>query len=186
MAFYDLSEPERIELTQRAIAERRTVFERWSALAIEESGQWDRRSVLASHWLEGHRVVGDLGCGQMSLERHLSKGTRYVPVDVVARDERTVVVDLNREPPPNIEVDAWVALGLLEYLFDVPRLLGQLRGVLVTSYNPTDLCADNRLAHAWVNAYSMVELENAFELTGWTINHRTPFGSQCIWKLSRR
>jgi Hypothetical methyltransferase len=185
VAFYDLSEAERIALTQRAITEGRTVMERWSALAIEESGQWNQRSALAAGLLEGLSVVADLGCGQMSLEHHLPEGSRYVPVDVVARDERTVVVDLNREPPPDIEVDAWVALGLLEYVFDVPRLLAQLNGVLVTSYNPTDLCPDNRLAHAWVNAYSIAELEGVFERAGWTVTNRLSLGSQCIWKLTR-
>ena len=103
MGFYELSEEERIELTRKAMAERRTVIERWSARTDRKprpgaSARPRRPSSV------GCASVADLGCGTMTLKSHLAPGTRYVPVDVVARDADTVVVDLNREPLPALAV----------------------------------------------------------------------------------
>jgi hypothetical protein len=122
----------------------------------------------------------------MLLRAHLRPGTRYVPVDIVSRDQDTVVVDLNRQPPPKLDVDGWAAVGVLEYLFDVPALLRALSGTLVTSYNVTDLNSQDRLSNAWVNDYDTAGLEAVFADTGWTIVAREIFGAQRIWTLTRR
>lgn len=185
MGFYDLSEEERIELTRKAMAERRTVIERWSALEQAEAAPWSERAAVASELLAGCASVADLGCGTMTLKRHLTPGTRYVPVDVVARDAETVVVDLNREPLPALGVDGTAALGLLEYLFDIPALFRRLSGVVVTTYNPVDLGHVDRRRHAWVNDYETAELEALFGEAGWSIAERRTLGGQRIWKLLR-
>lgn len=191
MGFYELSDEERIELTRRAMTERRTVIERWSALEQTEAAPWSERAAAAAEFLSGCASVADLGCGTMTLKRHLAPGTRYVPVDVVARDADTMVVDLNREPLPALAVEGTAALGLLEYLFDVPALFRQLSGVVVTSYNPVDLGhagpdeqADRR-RHAWVNDYSTGQLEALFGEAGWSVADRRTLGGQRIWKLLR-
>lgn len=54
---------------------------------------------VADYLGAGSKVV-DLGCGAMSLERHLPAGCQYVPSDLVARDARTRVCDLNRANCP--------------------------------------------------------------------------------------
>lgn len=187
MAFYDLPEAERVALTHRAIAERRTVLERWSNLQSPESAPWSERASLTAELLHDCASVADLGCGPMQLRSYLQPGTKYIPVDVVARDSETILVDLNKETLPTLTVDGWAAIGLLEYLFDVPALLRQLDGTLVTSYNVIDLDMSNtnRLSHAWVNAYDTPLLEAEFARAGFSVVERIQLGQQWIWKLWR-
>ena len=102
--------------------------------------------------------MADIGCGDMQLKSHLAAGCRYVPVDVVRRDVRTVVIDLNKQRlPDDLDVNAYVVLGLLEYLFDVPAFLNGLSGALVVSYNPVEGREYDRTEHGWVNAFSVAE-----------------------------
>ena len=73
-------------------------MERRAALETPEAAGWSKRAALAAEFLGFARSVADLGCGTMTLERYLSEGTRYVPVDVCRRDERTIVCDFNVDP----------------------------------------------------------------------------------------
>jgi hypothetical protein len=182
--FYNLSEDQRINLTRKAIQERRTMIERWAALTDEEATSWDERAAWAAQWLAGCRVVADLGCGSMLLERRLTSAA-YIPVDVVRRDARTIVVDLNVTPLPPLAADGYAALGLIEYLFDPSALLEAVRGQLVVSYNPTDLCSDERMAHAWVNAYDTLTMQSMITEAGWVIESTTIIGTQRLWVLRR-
>lgn len=183
--FYDRPEDERVALTEKAIAERRTLMERWAELKAPEAEEWSPRSALAAKLLTGCRAVADLGCGTMPLRGYLPSGVRYIPIDALDRDADTIVADLNKDPVPGVDADAWAALGLLEYLFDVPGLLRQLSGTVVTSYNPIERTDAVRRGHAWVNDYDTAELEKVFVDCGFTIVARQELGSQWVWKLQR-
>jgi hypothetical protein len=97
--------------------------ESWAAL----NTKWERRAQLAAEWLRGERVVADIGCGLMTLEGFLPKSSTYVPMDVVRRDARTILVDLNEEKIPVVACDAAVLLGVLEYVDDLESIFAQLR-----------------------------------------------------------
>lgn len=99
--------------------------------------KWENRTRLAAEWLQNEKIVADIGCGLMALESFLPEQTIYLPMDVVRRDARTVVVDLNREPIPQFTCDAVVMLGVLEYIDDVEAVFDQLRRFPKTliSYN---------------------------------------------------
>jgi hypothetical protein len=187
--FYGLSEATRVAMTLLAMKERRTLIERWLSLNTVEGQGWDARTKQAAALLARERSVVDFGCGNMSLESYLPPETVYVPVDVVRRDARTLVIDLNIEPPPRLEVDVCTCLGLLEYLFDVPGFLMQLSHgytVAVVSYNPADLGDQHldRRSHAWVNDYHRAGLESIFMRTGWDIEISALEGqSQVLWRL---
>ena len=183
MGFYDMTQDQRVALVTRAVAERRTVFERWNDLGVPEASPWSARSVAAARLLDGCRSVADLGCGLMGLRAHLAPGTRYVPVDVVSRSADTVVVDLNSSALPVLDVQGFALLGLIEYLFDVPGLLRQLHGTVVVSYNPLLDDGLERMAHAWVNAYDVGGLEALFRDSGWVISERLALGREQIWRL---
>jgi len=105
----------------------------WSALDTK----WDQRARLAAEWLQAEESVADIGCGLMTLEPFLPAATTYVPMDLVRRDDRTLVVDLARERIPQVACSAAVLLGVLEYLDDIGFVLRQLtqfpKGVI--SYN---------------------------------------------------
>ena len=106
----------------------------------------------------------------MRLEAALAPGCTYYPVDLIARDHRTTVADLNKTVPP-LYGDVAVALGLLEYILDVPRFLREVatratRGVF--SYHPLDRNTKrDRLAMAWVNALNTSELHALLAWAGY-------------------
>lgn len=190
MAYYDLTEAERITMTERAIAERRTLNERWNALEDAESEPWNTRAAAAAEWLSGETGLLDLGCGTMVLERHLAPHIAYWPSDVAARDDRTIVCDLNREPPPRLPASAVACLGVLEYLLDpldVMRRLGQSYRTAVVSYCTTDSPAPlaPRRAHAWVNDYDRASIEKLFGDAGWAIDAFAQHSEiQALWRLT--
>ena len=187
--FYVRSEAERIEITSKAIAEQRTVLERWSVLADPEANRWTLRAALAADWLVDKSGVADLGCGTMNLERHLSPDKAYVPIDVVARDARTIVCDFNQETPPPTSASAAACLGLLEYLhkpYDFMTILSGQYRLAVVSYSVTDApeASRNRREHAWVNDFDTEGMEALFRETGWTITGcRWIDGVQRLWRL---
>ena len=192
MAYYDLPEPERIALTVRALAERRSVIERWNELGSAESEPWNQRAAAAAELLGPQSAVLDLGCGTMILERYLSHGTRYLPSDITARDDRTLVCDLNQAPPPVVAASALACLGVLEYLFDplaVMTSLAENYPAAVISYCNIDVAQplEPRRAHAWVNDFDRAGLEILLKEAGWTIDAFVPHSDiQSLWRITSR
>jgi hypothetical protein len=188
MEWTDLTKEEQKTLARAAVSERRTLIERWRHMGGKVSPGWDERARIAAGFIPPARCVIDVGCGEMmSLERHLPEGTRYIPVDVARRDDRTVVVDLNFAPLPDLGADYAVALGLLDYLYDVPRILGQIPFRAVISYSPVDRHEPcDRAESGWANAYTVDGLERLFHEAGFQIaDLRQCPGKQMIWNLLR-
>lgn len=192
MSFYRLTEAERVALTENAINERSTVLERWVHLDSHEAELSSGRAALAAEFLEASDSVVDLGCGTMTLERYLRPGVRYFPVDVCARDARTLVCDFNVEPVPTTSASAAACLGLLEYLFDAPAFMRALRDLYATcavSYCVSDAPEPllPRMAHAWVHDFDCASLEKSFENAGWTVERSQAVDKvQMLWRLTRR
>lgn len=187
MDWMSLTKEERKALARAAVAERRTLIERWRDMGDKISPGRDERAQIAARFIPNGCCVVDVGCGtMMPLERHLSPGTRYVPVDVVRRDARTVVVDLNVARLPDLKADYVVALGVLEYLNDVPGFLEQIDCNAIFSYAPVDLEKPrDRAASGWVNSYTIEEIGRLFLRAGFQIAERQPCpGNQMIWNLS--
>lgn len=129
-----------------------------SPSAAEDS----RAKRAAAYAQEGARIL-DLGCGAMALERYLPAGCSYQPCDMVARDARTSVCDFNAgEFPEGVECDLVFALGVLEYLADVPGFLAKLRALgkpAILSYSVTDREGpSDRRALGWINDYTEAQL----------------------------
>jgi hypothetical protein len=149
------------ERRKRVIASGATDRERWADPArLEEA--WQARAVLAADLVPAGSRVLDLGCGAMTLERSLPFGCAYQPCDLVARDERTIVTDLNAAGPPEAAVaacDLVVMLGVWEYLFrpdEIFAALARSGRPIVCSYCPTELTAHlDRRALGWVNDLSL-------------------------------
>ena len=188
--FYDRSEAERIAITMAAISEGRTVLERWAVLADPEANPWSERAAMAAKLLADEADVVDLGCGTMNLERHLRPGQAYIPMDVVARDARTIICDFNRELPPPTSASAAACLGLLEYLHKphefMSTLSRQYKSVVV-SYCVVDApeALQKRREHAWVNDFDTARLEELFAAAGWTtMDCRWIDSWQRLWRLN--
>ncbi|QGP78287.1 methyltransferase domain-containing protein [Sphingobium sp. CAP-1] len=163
--------PEQIEISREA---RRTETLRMMKKGKTNVGRWTRSGECTAdyRWFDRAMAAGklipenigrvlDLGCGDMKMEQCLPPGCSYIPLDVSKRDDRTIVVDLNRKVP-KIEADFVVGMGVLEYLLDVPNVLRKIARQIpegLFSYHPFEKSPKrDRLAMGWVNALSSKEL----------------------------
>lgn len=173
--FYELPEAERRAITERAMQQKSSLSERWlSAMDPNPHPLWERRAELAAGYLSDVAGVSDFGCGAMLLERKLSQSTQYVPFDIVQRDIRTTVIDLNMVEPPAVPgVEAAACLGLLEYLHHLQEVLRALRRhyeVAAISY----ACSaggnvGGRRAHGWMNDHTLSEMEALLRQCDWRV-----------------
>lgn len=187
--FYDLELSARQKLVAEAVATQETLVFRWEHLAAERTDSWSLRAKRAAQLIGSQASVVDLGCGMMTLEGFLNPTALYIPVDVVRRDERTLLVDLNKEDLPDFAADCLVGLGLLEYIFDVPKLLKRIStryDTVLLSYSSVDNCPnrDERAGHAWLNHFSIAEMESMFLANGFRIHECVQHDAlQTMWKL---
>lgn len=166
--------------------------EQWAAIPEEKSERWARRAEFAGARLGAAGGVADMGCGLMTLERYLAPDTLYVPVDLVARDERTIVCDFNREPPPETGMPAAACLGLLGYLDDPERFLralANLHALAFVTYKATDApgaLADRR-AMGMRTDFSTGAMEQMLVRAGWTIagSYHGQFAMQAMWLVAK-
>ncbi len=141
-------------------------MERWKNSAELANPLWTSRSARAARFIAPGSRVLDIGCGAMTLERHLPDGCVYLPADLFARDERTRLIDLGRRRyPEGTNADLAVLLGVLEYLTD-----GDLEALLrwlfaqdlpaLISYSITEHRPDRaaRARLGWISHLGLAEL----------------------------
>ncbi|MGZ3375684.1 MAG: class I SAM-dependent methyltransferase [Phenylobacterium sp.] len=154
---------------RRALAERaETDVQRWGSPASLMPA-WDGRAKIAAEFIPRGARVLDLGCGAMALEGFLPSDCAYQPCDLAARDERTIVCDFNAGEFPDAECDVAVALGVLEYLKDVPAFLRKLRALnrpVVASYSLAGEGPSDRRALGWMNDFTRAELGGLLRAAG--------------------
>jgi hypothetical protein len=163
--FYRLEARQRIALAREAHEDGTPLMARWADMLPDFGDRWEHRAALAAVWLADAASVADLGCGTMTLERHLRRDQAYHPVDIAARDERTVVRNLNdgRDLARLPRADACTLLGVLEYSYVPDALFAALRATYaraVLSFNvrADDDAFEQRLEHGWVNHFTYGEL----------------------------
>jgi len=161
---------------------------RWTRLT--ENEDWNARARRVAELIPPTATVLDVGCGTQHL-RELVGEDRYVGLDVVARDERTIVADLNRAGIPDealARADCVVMLGVLEYLV---RPLETLRQALaggrrvVVSYTPADLGPDHatREAEGWHSHLTLAALQDFLEETGCRVIGCERMESQVLYAI---
>ncbi|OGQ94629.1 MAG: hypothetical protein A2521_06305 [Deltaproteobacteria bacterium RIFOXYD12_FULL_57_12] len=175
---------------KQAITAGQTDLERWANPAQLEDA-WEGRSIKAAEYvLAGSRVL-DIGCGKMMLEKHLPAGCVYQPCDVVARDARTVVLDLNHEQLPIQllhDADIVTMLGVWEYLYEpelLLRALAQSGKPLLCSYCPSELTRHlDRQTLGWVNDFSVDQFLALAKAVGYCVRQQEQVdGIQHLFKL---
>lgn len=160
-------------------------------LAGRSNGRWRRDQSLDVAWDDraglmvadvpaGSRVI-DVGAGSQVIRGLLPGGCDYVPVDLVSRSPDTVVCDLNRDVLPGLTADWLVASGVLEYVFDVDRVVGWMVSAaprIALSYETADdQTRYYRRARSWVNDYTGEQMRAL--LTG----HGLEVVKEAKWKL---
>ena len=129
-------------------------------------------------------VVLDIGAGKMELENFL-KCCTYLPTDFIKRRKDTILIDVNG----NCEFpycDIAVFSGILEYIKDIPRVLGRLNAkTIIASYMTIEMNSslDNRRYNGWVNDFTEDELIKLFSFCGFKLDHCETLGTQVIFKF---
>lgn len=149
---------------------------------------WADRAAFAAEKLGAVTGVADMGCGTMALERHLAPGTCYIPVDLYARDARTIVCDFDREPPPETGMPAVACLGLLSHLQRPDRLmaaLARLHDRAIVSYPVTDAPNAASNPRRPVTGYATADMERLLMAAGWRIAGHYAWPDQSLWLLTK-
>lgn len=103
-------------------SQKQSDISRWSQ---EKSlfSSWDERTqLLANHILPESKVF-EFGAAHLVLNEMIPKGCVYLHSDIVKRNEKTLVVDLNKNLPELPQVDYIIFSGVLEYIFEVKNLI---------------------------------------------------------------
>jgi hypothetical protein len=133
--------------------------QRWSDPTSYEAF-WSDRSVAAGQMLPSGRHICDIGCGMQGLREHLPAGSTYLPADLRAWTPEVMVCDLNAGHLPErylAQCHVVCLLGVIEYVYDLPRLFEALRQrveTILVSYNCVDLAEVDRAGYGWVNSLS--------------------------------
>ena len=165
-----------VERRKALVAEQATDVDRWSQRESFQP-QWAYRATLAAQMIPAHSSVLDIGAGAMDLEKVLPEGCAYQPCDLVSRDERTIVCDLNQgEFPVGPPADVVTMLGVLEYIREPLELLRKVRALnrpLVCSYSITDRRPQlDRAAQGWINGFDFAGLQTLMKQAGFVLQHR--------------
>ena len=136
----------------------------------------------------GCRVI-DVGAGSQVVRTLLPDNCDYVPIDLVPRSPDTVVCDLNRDALPELTADWLVASGVIEYVFDVHRLIGWVASVaphIVLSYETADeQTRYYRRARSWVNDYTGEQMRGLLNGHGLEVARTAKWKLQTIYWLNR-
>jgi hypothetical protein len=154
---------------------------------------WDSRTKMIAALIPDGSSVLEFGAGRMSLKRFLAPSCRYTPSDIIDRGGGTIVCDLNGANLPPFDYNDFVVFGgVLEYIFDLDRLISHLSGscrAIIASYAVTDFSNQQstlqRRKHGWVNNLSKKDFLNLFFRHGLVCEQALPWERQYIFKFVR-
>jgi len=129
---------------------------------------WKKRIEIMATYLNSGEQVLDFGCGMMWLENFLKNENKYVPIDFIKRDDRTIVFDLNRDDFPEIYGGIAFLSGVLEYINDIDKFILELKNrnyvKIILSYCTTEKIwkLSERKKLKWKNHESIFNLIRKF------------------------
>lgn len=148
-----------------------------------------RARILATRNIGKDAHVLDLGAGSTALRRLLPAETPVTMADNTARSPEFVVADIyGCNLPPAENATIVTAIGVLDYVENVPLFLRQLRAynlpILLTYYAVDDNEDADRSSYGWKSAMTRSDLMNAFMDAGFIATPRWAFdGKQSAFRL---
>jgi hypothetical protein len=164
-----------------------TDFERWSKDNVFHEN-WNERTQLLSNFILPNAAIIEFGAGSQVLKTMLTNYKKYVPSDIVKRNEETLVCDLNQPLVLDLSnFDTVVFSGVLEYVYDINSVFQYLQqnqiSQVVLSYCTTDLIASNRKLHGWLSDYSERDLLEIFKVNQYSIFATQQWKNQKLFDL---
>ena len=159
--------------------------ERWEDAASYEQF-WSDRAVAAASLCRPGQWVCDIGCGMQGLRAALPAGCTYLPADLRLWDPAVEACDLNADLLPERQLarcDVVTLLGVIEYIYDLPRLFAALTRrveTVVVSYNCAELADVDRIGFGWVNALTKEALLELLQQAGFRPDTVERFGAMEI------
>lgn len=154
----------------------------WSDL--DTNIDWDLmrfRVAMFSEWITADiQSVVDYGAGKMYLREYLAPEVKYFPVDYIRRNEQTILCDLNQGVFPDIQSDAAICSGVLEFIYAPEQLLLHVckytNKMIILSYLGVDNFPDidGRRASAYVSDLSERQIVELMESKGFQLNKKVP------------
>jgi len=178
--FSMLSPQARHERSEQLLCAGLSDVARWTDLR-NLAHAWDARAAALAPLIDAPDRVLDLGCGAMALERALRPGVVYMPADLVRRDERTLVFDVNAGPLPDADADVVTGLGFLEYVQAPDAFFAAARRWprLILTYNPADLdMGRDRRSHGWFNDLTVADVVAIAVTAGFSLVALIPFDAR--------
>lgn len=141
----------------------------------------NRVAVMAGMIGSEIKSILDLGAGNMSLKKYISKNINYYPVDYCRRDDDTILCNFNRKEFPEQKADAVFISGLLEYISDYSWFVKEICNCgakeIILSYNVRNrhegngqrvFCSDEAVCN-YANALSFQEILSLFSSQGYAL-----------------
>ncbi|WP_428487096.1 methyltransferase domain-containing protein [Rhodopila sp.] len=175
---------------QAQVAAGATDRERWEDATSYERF-WSDRSAAAAKLCRSGQWVCDIGCGMQGLKAMLPAGCTYLPADLRRWEPVVETCDLNAGRLPErhlVRCDVVILLGVIEYIYDLPRLLAALARraeTVVVSYNCAELAEVDRPGFGWVNALTTEALLELLRQAGLQPNALERFGAMEILVRAR-
>ncbi|MFD1163098.1 methyltransferase domain-containing protein [Hwangdonia seohaensis] len=151
---------------------------------------WNERTKIMAQWIKPNSTVLEFGAAKMALKQFLPKGVVYTPSDIVDRGEGTLVCDLNREMPDFKPQDVIFFSGVLEYIYDVPKLIENLSSKtnrFIISYGTFDVfnSEKHRKINGWVNTFTNDEILSIFKKNNFELIETETWRKQTIYVFDK-
>ena len=165
-------------------------YKRWSKTgSLFQS--WNQRTKLLSNYILPKSVVLEFGAARLALKSFLPGGCTYYHSDIVARNDDTIVLDLNKELPELPQSDYVVFSGVLEYVKDVERVLvhcSKYTNRILFSYATTNAfpAIKTRRVNGWISDLSEEKLKAISDKMDFDLEILEYWKNQTLYALNRR
>jgi len=165
----------------------KTDTRRWEKVSREVPPWDDRNRAIAAFIPEGASVL-DLGSGAQTIRRHLKRGCKYQPCDIIQSSPDVIHCDFNSGVYPVLptKYDYVICSGILEYMREPAKFIFEIRSygrkciLCYNTYNPQQFVIE-RLGKGWVNHLQESELEQFFSTNNFAFRvlHRKDMTAVC-------
>lgn len=165
-------------------------YKRWSKLETLLDS-WDERTKILASFITPNSAVLEFGAGRQVLKSFLPEGCSYYHSDIVMRDEKTLVIDLNEELPELPKVNYVVFSGVLEYVKDIEGVLKhclKYSDTILFSYATLESFSNltNRRVSGWISDLSEKEILQISSRNSHTCEVLTVWKNQTLYKYSKK